>query len=1061
MPPLLRFCTAIVVAICIVSFAAPPARAAIPLGYNADVRGILSDKCFRCHGPDSAARQGDLRLDQRADAVADRGGTSAIVPGDPKRSEAYLRIVSQEAGERMPPDDSGLSLSEKERELIRQWIAEGANYESHWSFVPPVRPELPKPVGGAAAAHPIDRFIDERLAKLGVSANPEADPAVLCRRLHLDLTGLPPTIAEVEQFLAAYASTKSAAAREKAYVDLVDRLLASPRYAEQMASPWLDAARYADTNGYQTDGPRRMWRWRDWVIDAFRRNQPFDEFTVEQLAGDLLPQPTLEQQIATGFHRNHRMNAEGGIIPEEYLAEYVADRVETTGTVWLGLTIGCARCHDHKYDPITQREFYQLFDFFNRVPEPGKALRDDNSPPTILAPTDEQQVPLAKLEQEVEQARKVWVAAQPEVERSVAVWAAQATRDPARWTITDGLTLRIPFDETLPSIKEWKPIDNGGGRPSYAPGPFTLALQLDGRGSFEFDHVPKFDSEATFSAAVWLRPPAKANATVYAAMDDAMSQNGIELRLVDGRPQVVLSGRILDDVVRVEAESPLPADLWSHVAWTYDGTRDAAGVHFFIDGRPVKTRVVTDTLSNKFKTTRPLVVGAGGTSSNYQGRIADLRFYDRALSADEAAIVYCDLSIRAMAQEYGRSIDPAVGIKLREYFLRFAAPEGMRRKRDAEALAEEAIRKLRRELPTTMVMRDVPGLRTTHVLTRGEYDKPGEAVKAGIPAAFGLPLPSQVPPNRLALARWLVDRRHPLTARVAVNRFWQQLFGVGLVKTVDDFGVQGEWPIYHELLDWLAVEFMEAGDGWDVKHLVKQIVTSAAYRRSSQIQGDAGVRDPENRLLARGARFRLSAEAVRDSALAVSGLLTERIGGPSIKPYQPAGLWEELATGVVKYEQDHGEDLYRRSLYIYRKRTVSVPMLSTFDAAARETCVVRQSRTNTPLQSLNLLNDVTFVEASRALGARMMRESSSDPAVRIAHGFQLVTARGPTPDELRVLVAGFERRFAQYQADPASAVKLVAIGESPVDKSLDVVLWAVYTTVGNVLLNLDEFVTRE
>ena len=1061
MPPRLRLCAAVVAAIGSLPFVSHQARAATPLAYNADVRSILSDKCFRCHGPDSAARQGDLRLDQRAEAVADRGGTAAIVPGDPNRSEAYLRINSQEAGERMPPDDSGLVLSQQERETLRRWIAEGALYEPHWSFVPPVRSEPPKPDRGPGAAHPIDRFIDARLAKLGIRPNPEAEPAVLCRRLHLDLTGLPPTIVEVEGFVTAYSSATSPGAREKVYVALVDRLLASPRYAEQMVSPWLDAARYADTNGYQTDGPRRMWRWRDWVIGAFHRNQPFDDFTVEQLAGDLLPQPTLDQQIATGFHRNHRMNAEGGIIPEEYLAEYVADRVETTGTVWLGLTIGCARCHDHKYDPITQREFYQLFDFFNRVPEPGKALRDDNSPPTILAPTDEQQIQLAKLEREVEQARKDWAAVQSEVARGEAAWAAQAVRDPARWTITEGLTLRLPLDETLPSLMEPKPIYSGDGPPSYAPGPFALALQLDGRGSFQFDHIPKFDSEAAFSSAVWLSPSANGNATVYAAMDDAMSQNGIELRLVEGRPQIVLSGRILDDVVRVETETPLQADAWSHVAWTYDGTRDAAGVHFYVDGRPAKSRVVTDTLSNKFKTTQPLVVGAGGTSNNYQGRIADLRFYDRALSAPETAIVYCDLSVRALAQEYGRSTDPAAAIKLREYFLRFVAPEALRKKRDAEALAETAIRNLRRVLPTTMVMRDVPGLRTTHVLTRGEYDKPGEAVEAGIPATLGLPLPSGEPVNRLTLARWLVDRRHPLTARVAVNRFWQQLFGVGLVKTVEDFGVQGEWPIHRELLDWLAVDFMEAGDGWDVKRLIKQIVTSAAYRRSSRVDGAAAARDSENRLLARGARFRLSAEAVRDSALAVSGLLVERIGGPSIKPYQPAGLWEELGTGVVKYEQDHGADIYRRSLYIYRKRTISVPMLATFDAAARETCVVRQSRTNTPLQSLNLLNDVTFVEASRALGARMLRESSGDTASRIAHGFRLVTARKPTSDELRVLTAGFERRLAQFKADPGAAANLLATGESPVDKSLDVIQWAAFTTVGNVLLNLDEFVTRE
>jgi hypothetical protein len=1058
MSPLLRrslFCTA---AFC--AFIVTPTLAVEPT-YNADVRPILADKCFRCHGPDAAARQGDLRLDVREEAIADRGGHQAIVPGRPEASEIYRRIVTEEAGEQMPPPDSGQSLSAEERETLRRWLAAGAKYEAHWSFIPPEAVELPQGPQGGETAHPIDRFIDAHLQEAGVKPNGAAAPEILCRRLHLDLTGLPPTIAEVEQFVVAY--TARGADREAVFEALVDRLLASPRYGERMAAPWLDAARFADTNGYQTDGPRQMWRWRDWVIAAFNRNLPFDEFTVEQLAGDLLPTPTLDQQIATGFHRNHRMNAEGGIIAEEYLAEYVADRVETTGTVWLGLTVGCARCHDHKYDPISQREFYELFDFFNRVPEPGKAIRDDNSPPTIAAPTQEQQEQLVALRAKATGAEKAWTNAQAEVAAAERAWAGQATRDPSQWTITDGLTHRFLFDASLAdeAAPETKATWSAKGSPSYAPGPFGFSLQLDGQGSLNAGHIPQFDSEKPFSSSVWLRPDEEDSGTIYAAMDADMSQNGIELRLTSGRPQIVLCARILDDVVRVETEQALPAGQWSHFAWTYDGSRSAKGVRAFIDGRPVKIKVVTDTLSNKFKVTESLTIGAAGTGGEFQGRIADLRYYERALAHHEAAIVYCGLSIRALAQAYGSYRDPAAAIKMREYFLRHAAPKELKAKREAVRLTKADVVELERQVPTTMVMLDEPGLRKTHVLLRGEYDKPGDVVAAGVPKAFGLPLPSDESHDRLALARWLVDRRHPLTARVAVNRLWQQFFGVGLVKTVEDFGLQGDWPVHKDLLDWLAVDFMDRGQGWDVKLLVKRIVTSAAYRRSSKLSPELLKADAENRLLARGPRFRLSAEAVRDSALFASGLLKERVGGPSVKPYQPAGLWEELGTGAVKYEQDHGDDLYRRSLYVYRKRTVSVPMLSLFDAAARETCVVRQTRTNTPLQSLNLLNDVAFVEAARALAARMLRDGGSDPAVQIEHGFRLVLARRPSAEELALLTAGHERRLTAFQSDHKAASALLAQGESPRDGSFDVAQWAAMTTTANVLLNLDEFVTRE
>ena len=1022
------------------------ATAATP-DFNDDIRPLLSDRCFRCHGLDAGSRAADLRLDRREDAVAARDGGAAIVPGDPAASGLVARIMSADPDVQMPPPDSGTGLSAAERELFVAWIAAGAEYEPHWAFVPPEAAEPPAVRDEAAIRHPVDRFIQARLEDRGIVPEPEADPATLCRRLHLDIVGLPPTPEEVEAFVAAYSQ---ASRREQVYADLVERLLASPRYGERMAGPWLDAARYADTNGYQTDGPRQMWRYRDWVIEAFNANQPFDAFTIDQLAGDLLPSPTLAQRIATGFNRNHRMNAEGGIIPEEFLVEYAVDRVETTSTVWMGITAGCARCHDHKYDPLSQRDFFRLFDFFNRVPEPGKAMRDTNSPPLILAPTAEQARRLAALHADADAAAQDWTRMQGEVDAALAAWiaadagiAADSTSQPApapAVPIAEGLTLRLPLDEP--------------------------AAVFDGSAPRPFPDVPAFGTEKPFSAAVRLRPGDDAAAlTVWAAWDEVLLGHGVEFVLVNRRPRVVISNRVLDDSVQVETREPLAAGRWSHVTWTYDGSRRAAGIRIHVDGVAVATQVVADEMNNQFVCEKPLVVGGGGTAAPFRGALADLRFYDRILEPDESAVISCPLSpaelvARARAEQL-KNLTAAERLAIREHFLEHAAPETIRSARLRDRAARRAVNDFERSLPTTMVMQDVPGLRTTRVLERGEYDKPREEVTAGVPEAFGPPLAESADgkaADRLALARWLVDPRHPLTARVFVNRVWQQFFGMGLVKTVEDFGLQGEPPPHRALLDWMAVRFRER---WDVKGLVRDIVTTAAYRRASRVAPAALASDPDNRLFARGPRFRLSAEAVRDAALSVSGLLVEQVGGPSVKPYQPAGLWEELAAGPAVYEQDHGDALYRRSLYVYRKRTVAVPMFATFDAAGRETCQVRQSRTNTPLQALNLLNDVTFVEAARGLAGRMIREGGDGPESRIAHGFRLVTSRGPEPREVAVLVAGFRRRLDAFKADPAAARALLAQGESKADPAVDPAELAAYTSVGNVLLNLDEFLTRE
>jgi hypothetical protein len=760
-------------------FASEPA----PLSFNRDIRPILADKCLHCHGPDEQARQADLRLDDPQSATQPREDRRVLVAGRPEESELYRRISTSDESVRMPPADQPRQLTSREIEVLRRWIAEGAKYEPHWSFIPPERPAVPDTADRGWSRNPLDPFVLSRLERELVAPSLEAAREALIRRASLDLTGLPPEVEDVDEF----AAESSPAAYEK----VVDRLLASPHHGERMAQVWLDAARFADSGGYQGDILRTMWPWRDWVIAAYNAGLRFDQFTIEQLAGDLLPNPAQPQLVATGFNRNHRINDEDGIILEEFRVEYVADRVETTATVWLGLTIGCARCHDHKYDPLTQREYYGLFAYFNSIAEEGRG--HGNAAPVI---------------------------------------------------------------PVLP--------------PAYE----SIQRRLE-------------------SAA---------------------------------------------------------------------------------NGGP-------------------------------------------ALADDER-----------------------------------------------QKLLEERNR-LHEQAPVAMVMREREQPRDTFVLVRGAYDRHGEKVSAGVPAALAPPL-GDAPPNRLALASWLLDGRNPLTARVAVNRFWQTYFGRGLVETPEDFGTQGSPPTHPELLDWLAVEFREGsvsgGPGaWDVKRFQRLIVTSATYRQSSAVPRDGYLRDPENRLLGRGSRYRLPAEAIRDQALAASGLLDRRIGGPSVRPYQPAGIWEELASAHPTYEQSHGRDLYRRSLYTFVRRTIPPPALSALDMPNRETCSVRRPRTSTPLQALVLMNDPTFVEAARATGERVLREAGPDAADRLRHLFRLVLARPPSGRELGVLSELHAQLRERYRADPASAEPFVRVGESVVGEDIDLVELAAYAAAAGSLFNLDEALTRE
>ncbi len=1015
--------------------------------FNRDIRPLLSDNCFQCHGPDAAQRQADLRLDVEASAKRDVDGVHPIVAGDLSASAVYQRITSNDPDARMPPPDSGKQLAPDQVERIARWIRQGAAWEPHWAFIPPQCAALPPVDDSARIENAIDVFVQARLEAAGLTLSPPASKTTLLRRVTLDLTGLPPTPAEVDAFLADDAPA--------AYERAVDRLLASPRYGERMAARWLDAARYADTNGYQDDGIRHMWRWRDWVIEAYNRNLPFDRFTIEQLAGDLLSDATLAEHLATGFNRNHRTNAEGGIIPEEYAVEYVVDRVDTTATVWLGLTLGCARCHDHKFDPFTQREFYQLFAYFNNVPERGRGIKTGNSPPTMLAPTRQQEAQLAVVQQELAAAESAFAALADEIAAAEAAWAASfVASQPVHWAPDEALVAHFPFDATADQRRAEQPARIEGAI-AFSAGPIDSAATFDGDSLVDAGDVADFGFFDKFTIAAWIHPH-RDSGTIVARMADNAAIEGYSLELAAGKLQVNLSKRWLDDALRIETREPLALDRWQHIAVCYDGTRGPSGVRVYVDGRPQEIEVLLDGLNQNFRSKEPLRIGGGGRSGRFHGLVDELRIYKTDLDDRDIAILATPAPIDAIVALAPQERSPEQVAKLRAYYLANQAPAHVQDTR--RHIAEVAQRKLDLEasFPTTMVMVEMPVPRETFMLERGQYDKPTQPVQPGVPAALN-PLAAGAAQNRLSLARWLVDPANPLTARVAVNRFWQACFGTGLVKSVDDFGAQGEAPSHPELLDWLACEFVASG--WDVKAMQRLIVTSATYRQTSSAAPELYARDPENRLLARGPRLRMPAEMIRDAALAASGLLVEQQGGPSVKPYQPPGLWKEL-TGGSDFEQDHGAGLYRRSLYTYWKRTIAPPSMITFDASPREACTVRETRTNTPLQALTLLNETTFVEAARMLAQRVLVERAT-PAERRAGMFQLLLGRAPDEREAAVLERSLARHIERFRAHPDEAEKLLTVGEAPRDNGLDPCELAAYAAVANLVFNLDEAVTKE
>jgi mono/diheme cytochrome c family protein len=1010
------------------------------VNFAREVRTILSDNCFACHGPDDKARKAGLRLDTREglSGKLESGGT-LIVAGKPEESDLIFRIESDDAEAKMPPPKSGKVLTPQQVATIRKWVEQGGEWSSHWAFEPPRKPALPAVKEAGWVRNPIDRFILARLEAEGLGPSPEAEPATLVRRVYLDLTGLPPTPKQVDAFLAD--------SSDKGYERLVDRLLGSPRYGEHMARFWLDAARYGDTHGLHLDNYREIWPYRDWVINAFNANQPFDRFIVEQLAGDLLPNPTREQIIATGFNRCHVSTSEGGSIEEEVYVRNVIDQVDTNSTVLLGLTIGCSRCHDHKYDPVRTKDYYQLFAFFNNIDGPALDGNSAKWEPVAKVPTREQEAALADADAKLAGVRK---------QVADAVAEAVASHDPKADAGAGEYVRRADF--------VW--IDD-------APPP---GASPQGDGPWEFVAAPEHPVQSGRSS---LR----------------ITAQGLKQRFFDGTSQKlkigegdVLFAYVFLDPVQPPKEVMLQwhtKGAWSHRAYwgenVIDWGKDGTPERLRIGDRPVTGKWVRLEVEASKLGLKPGDQIDGWAFTQHDGTV----YWDRAgleTWTPQEGQLFDSLAVWVAAQRAVKGAGLPENVKTivnterpkrteaqrKELLAHFLEHHATRTRaifdplHKALAKAEAERKRIDDSIPTTLVFRERSGEpKPAFVLNRGEYDQRRDRVGRATPA-FLPPMPAGAPKNRLGLAQWLVAPNHPLTARVAANRFWQQVFGTGIVKTAEDFGSQGEQPSHPELLDWLAVQFRE--DGWDVKQFMKRMLMSATYRQASRVTPDRLAKDPSNRLLARGPRFRLDAESLRDQALSLGGLLVERVGGPSVKPPQPPGLWEAVGytgSNTARFKADEGaEKVHRRSLYTFWKRTSAPPQMTTFDAPSREACTVRRERTNTPLQALLMMNEPQFVEASRGLAERTLREAGPTTDDRLGYMFRLATARRPTPSDLAELDAALQDFLAHYAKQPEAARALVNTGETRPNPKVDPSELAAWTMIGNVILNLDEVMTK-
>ena len=1012
--------------------------------FNFHIRPILSDRCWACHGPDEKTRKAGLRLDTREGAQAATDGTHIIKPGDPASSELFKRLTSSDLDFQMPPPDSHLSVSRDEVALIQKWIEQGAEWGQHWAFaalknVAP--PELPD-----GATSPIDRFIRGRLDQAGVEPSPPANREKLIRRVTFDLTGLPPTIEEIDAFLRDES--------EDAFEKVIDRLLASTAFGERMAVDWLDTSRYSDTHGYQADRYRAMWPWRDWVIKAFNENMPYDQFVTWQLAGDLLPNPSRDQILATAFNRHHMQTEEGGSVEEEFRVAYVVDRVNTFGTAFLGMTFDCSRCHDHKYDPISQKEFYQLFSFFNNIDESGQTshFTDSMPVPTLLLASTEEDRQLADLRSRIGAAEAQLAALKPHLRPAFDNWMKELPEAlPVR-----GLAASFSFEEitdgTAPNSRDKnKPAQAVEGPSLISGGPAGRAAALNGENGFQLKGIGAFSRADPFTISCWIKPGELSDRAVIfhrsmAALDAA--SRGYEMLIEDGRVSLGLHHMWPGNSLKVISKSSLSTNDWSHLSMIYDGSSRAAGLRLYINGAQAEVEVVRDSLWKEITYERGdphLTIGYRFRDKGFRnGAVDEFKVFDRELTALEIK----EISGTSTVKVAGATAPDL----LFDYYLATANPLYQKHLAELHTLRRQQTA-LINPIPEVMVMHELDKPRPAHVLARGAYDALGEPVSMATPVALG-PFRDNLPRNRLGLARWMFD--NPLAARVAANRLWQMMLGRGIVPTSDNFGSQGELPTHPELLDWLAADLRDSG--WDIKRFLRNIAVSSTYQQSSTGTPEQIARDPENKLLSRAPSYRLPAEMIRDNALAASGLLVSRVGGPPVKPYQPEGLWEEKSG--ARYQRDTGDGLYRRSLYTFWKRTSPPPSMIAFDAAERNNCIVVRQVTSTPLQALLLLNDPQLVEASRFIAERMLKEGGPSLDDQLTFGFRLLTSRAPTSTELEVLVALFQEQKAIFGSDFEETMSLLLVGDKVNDSTISPVDLAAGTIVASALLNFDETIIK-
>jgi hypothetical protein len=1060
---------------------------ATTVSFNDTVQPILSENCYLCHGPDASTRKAGLRLDKAEFAYAPHEQFGpAIIPGKPDRSPLVKRIEASDPRERMPPPEAHKTLEPEEIALLRQWVQEGAEYRKHWAFIAPTRPTVPETADNAPHAdwphNPIDRFILARLEAEQLAPSPEADRHALIRRVTYDLTGLPPTPDEVDAFL----DDRSPDAYEK----VVDRLLANPRYGEHRARYWLDVARYGDTHGLHVDNFRSIWPYRDYVIKAYNENKAFDQFILEQLAGDLLPAESIDQLVATGYIRAGISTGEGGTIPEELRVNNQRERTEALGAAFLGLTTGCAACHDHKFDPVSQRDFYRLTAFFNNLDEnPANQNRED-WPPFVVVPQPERRDSYNAVLSERAEIQRQINARRLRADTLVANWLAQSSQLPTPVS-EDALQVRLRFDEQQGSTfsnsapePAMQSVTATGNAPQWGEETWLWpSMRMDTSTRIELPEAGDFDTDQAFSVGFWVMPrdgtnmmfETQPNASVVSRVDSGQSLRGWELAYrevktpttglekADGEGSLAFNlfhDGDRDAITVATRDIALTRGYWTHVLATYDGSGKASGVNLYIDGAQVPAEILQDSLTGTIRTEAPLSFGRQYPDANAlrDSRYQDFRLYARALGEEEAGrVAYEDYVSELAARPMDEWSEQTLRIVADFYFA----------ERDAEMRAlvaqvqelDQALEALAEGGAVSLVSAEKPLLAYADVLTRGMYNQRSERVRPGVPE-FLPPLPAEAPLNRRGLADWLVSEANPLTTRVVVNRMWQEVFATGIVETSDDFGTVGARPSHPELLDWLAVDFRE--HGWDVKRFYKQLVMSATYRQTARMTPQLLAKDPENRLLARGPRFRMDAEMVRDTALAASGLLVGNIGGPSVKPYQPPGIWEAGSlpgSNTGTYEQDHGESLYRRSLYTFWKRTATAPNMDTYDVPMRDAACTRRQRTNTPLQALVTMNDPQWLEAARKLAERAIHAAAA-PEARLDFIANTLLARPWNAAERSAFERTLEHFRDTYADDPAAAQELIAVGESPRDEHIAATELAPWMLVASAALNLDAVLNK-